>query len=573
MVKVMRCLTLVMFAALLGSLCQGQEYPYRWVYVSRSLQQDSDVVDIKNIVKTASESGLNGMVLAAGLDRLDGRDPEYFTRLKQVRQLCKQRDFEIIPIVLSVGYGGSVLAQDKNLAAGLPVKDALFVVENNQAHFVPSTTAKIMNPGFEQYNGSHLKGYNFHDRPGEVSFIDTRVFNSGRTSLRFENFGNYEHGHARVMQEVKVDPHRCYRVTCTVRTESLEPEGAFRIMVLSSGEGVPPSNRKQGQDGLATCRNLAPCDPRVPSTSDWCEVTMGFNSLGYDRVRIYLGAWGGQSGRFWIDELRVEEVGLLNVLRRPGTPVTVQDEQTGLVYKENKDYAPIADPQLNFRFDHEPAAIEIPPGSKIRNGRRLRVSYYHGMAINRGQVTICMSEPKVYEIWDRQIRLLHELLAPSRYLLSMDEIRAGGACQACKKRKATMAQILGDCITEQVGIIRNVNPQAEVLVWSDMLDPNHNAHAGYYLVDGDFTGSWNYVPEDLVIVCWYYDKRAESLAFFSSLGFRTMAGAYYDGDTLDNPSGWLDVLEATPGASGIMYTTWRNKYDLLAPFGNLVSSR
>ena len=237
-----------------------------------------------------------------------------------------------------------------------------------KAYFVPGTTAKIMNPGFEQYEGNSLKGYNFHDRPGVVSFIDTRVFNSGSASLRFENFGNYEHGHARVMQEVKVDPQRCYRVSCMVRTDSLVPEGAFRVMVLSP-EG----------------RNLAPWDPGVPSTSDWRPVTMGFNSLNCNRVRIYLGAWGGQSGRFWIDELKVEEVGLLNVLRRPGTPVTVQDEQTGLVYKENKDYAPIADPQLNFRFDHEPVAIEISPGSKISSGRRLKVSYYHGMAINRGR--------------------------------------------------------------------------------------------------------------------------------------------------------------------------------------------
>jgi hypothetical protein len=564
MVRVMRFLTLVIFVSLLSSVCQGQdrkvsltgEYPYRWVYVSRSLQRDSDVVDIKNIVKTASESGLNGMVLAAGLDRLDGRSADYLERLKQVRQLCKQQDFEIVPIIFSVGYGGSILAEDKNLAAGLPVKDALFVVENNQARFVPGITAKITNPGFEQYEGNNLKGYNFHDRPGEVSFIDKEIFSSGRASLRFENFGNYEHGHARVMQEVNVDPHRCYRVSCMVRTESLEPEGAFHIMVLSP-------------DG----RDLAPWDPKVLSTSDWRQITMGFNSLGYEKVRIYLGAWGGQSGRFWIDELRVEEVGLLNVLRRPGTPITVQDEQTGLVYKENKDYASITDPKLNFRFDHEPAAIEIPPTSKISDGRRLRVSYYHGMAINNGQVTVCMSEPKVYEIWDKQIRLLHEILTPSRYLLSMDEIRAGGSCQACKKRNMTMAQILGDCITEQVRIIRNVNPQAEVLVWSDMLDPNHNAHADYYLVDGDFTGSWNYVPEDLVIVCWYYEKRAESLAFFSSLGFKTLAGAYYDGDTLDNPNGWLDVLKGTPGASGIMYTTWRNKYELLAPFGNLVTER
>ena len=560
----MRFLTLVIVVGSLVSICQGQshkapsagQYPYRWVYVSRSLNRDSDVVDIKNIVKIASESGLNGMVLAAGLDRLDDRDPAYFKRLKQVSQLCKQQNFEIIPIIFSVGYGGSILAQDKNLAAGLPVKDALFVVRNNQAHFMPTTTAKIQNPGFEQYSGNRLKGYNFHDRPDEVSFRDTRVFNSGKASLRFENFGKYEHGHARVMQEVKVDPYRCYRVSCMVRTESLEPKGTFRIMVL-------------GPDG----RNLAPWDPRVPSTTDWRQVTMGFNSLGYETVKIYLGAWGGKSGRFWIDELTVEEVGLLNVLRRHGTPVTVKDERSGFIHKEGKDYAPIEDPRLNFRFDHESAPIEIPPGSTIRDGTRLRVSYYHGMAINNGQVTVCMSEPKVYEIWDKQIGPLHELLSPSRYLLSMDEIRAGGSCQACKKRNMTMAQILGECIAEQVRIIRNVNPNAEVLVWSDMLDPNHNAHADYYLVDGDFTESWNYVPKDLVIVCWYYDKRAESLAFFSSLGFRTMAGAYYDGDTLENPNGWLDVLEATPGASGIMYTTWRNKYELLAPFGNLVTER
>jgi hypothetical protein len=136
-----------------------------------------------------------------------------------------------------------------------------------------------------------------------------------------------------------------------------------------------------------------------------------------------------------------------------------------------------------------------------------------------------------------------------------------------------MGQILGDCITRQVRLIRNVNPEAEVLTWSDMLDPNHNAHGDYYLVDGDFAGSWNYVPKDLVIVCWYYEKRNESLKFFSSFGFKTLAGAYYDGDTLENPKGWLQTLEHTPGALGIMYTTWQNKYGLLGPFGDLVSGK
>ena len=356
------------------------------------------------------------------------------------------------------------------------------------------------------------------------------------------------------MQELKIHPHRCYRISCWVRTEQLEPEGSFRISVLSP-------------DG----RNLAPWDPTVPSTTNWRNVVMGFNSLNYDRVRVYLGVWGGKSGRFWIDDLQVEEVGLLNVIRRPGTPVTVRSEETGMIYKEGKDFAAITDQRLNFRFDHDPPAIKILPAGTIKNGEHLRVTYYHGMAINRGQVTACMSEPKVYEIWKNQAKLIHEHLAPARYLLSMDEIRAGGTCRACKKRKMTMAQILGDCVTKQVEIIREVNPDAEVLIWSDMLDPNHNAHDNYYLVEGDFAGSWNYVPKDLVIVCWYYRKRIESLKFFSSLGFKTLAGAYYDGDNLDNPRGWLEALEHTPGACGIMYTTWRNKYKLLAPFGDLVT--
>lgn len=546
----------VLLLACLGSLCQGEVLPHRWVYVSRSLNSDGDIVDIKSITRTAAESGLNGMVLAAGLDRLDRQSQSYFARLEQVRRICKQNNIEIIPIILSVGYGGSIFAHDKNLAAGLPVTDALYVVENGRANFVPDSPAVITNAGFEKYDGDRLMGYRFHDRPGEVSFMDRKVYRGGRASLRFENFGRYEHGHARVMQEIDVQPQRCYRLRCLVRTESLEPAGTFRVSVLAA-------------DG----RSLAPWNPGIPATTDWREVVMGFNSLDYDKVRIYLGAWGGVSGRFWVDDLSIEEVGLLNVLRRPGTPVRVRSERTGIVYRENKDYAAIADPGLNFKFDHDSTAIEILPAGKIRNGERLRVSYYHGMAINRGQVSACMSEPEVYEIWERQVRLLHERLAPKKYLLSMDEIRAGGACQACKKRGLTMGQILGDCVTRQVEIIRSVNPDAEILIWSDMFDPSHNARANYYLVDGDFTDSWNYIPQDLTIVCWYYDIRAESLGFFSSLGFKTLAGAYYDGDTLDNPMGWLDVLDYTPGASGIMYTTWQNKYELLGAFGDLVGNR
>ncbi len=556
MTRTFKCLLSSVLFASLASFCQAKEYPYRWVYVSRSLQSDKDVEAIERIVQTAAAHGLNGMVLSAGLDRLDKQSAESLERLKKVREICEKAHVEIIPGIFSAGYGSSVLAYNRNLAAGIPVIDAPFVVRNGEAVLDSERPPQIVNGGFERHKGDRFEGYQLQDRPGEVSFADSQVFKSGGVSLRFENFGRYEHGHARVMQEVEVRPHRCYRLSFRVKTDGLEPKDAFRILVL-------------GVDG----RDLAPYDPGIAATTDWRHVIMGFNSLGYDKVRVYAGVWGGKAGRFWIDDVQIEEVALLNVLRRPGTPVTARNAGTGESYEEGRDFGVIRDKTLTFRFDHEPPKVTIPPESRISNGQRLKISYYHGMGVNAGQVSICMSEPEVYEIWSRQAALMHKYLASSKYLLSMDEIRAGGSCQACKERHLSMAQILGDCITKQVAILRRPDPKADVFCWSDMLDPNHNAHGNYYLVDGDFTGSWDCVPKDLGIVCWYYEKRKESLAFFSSHGFRTLAGAYYDGDTLENPRGWLDALDATPKAVGIMYTTWQNKYDLLGPFGDLVRDR
>jgi len=551
------CLALLGIALLVQASQAGMPvYPNRWVYVSRGLHKDGDVEEIRDIVRTASEHGLNGMVLATGWDRLDLQPPHFFARLEQVKAICQQHKTEIIPILFSAGYGGSVLAHDKNLAAGVPVRDALFVVKGGEARLVPDPAVAVANPGFEEFKGHRLAGYGFHDKPGEVSFADKAVFHGGKASLRFESFGADPHGHARVMQEVAVKPHRCYRVSVWVKTEGLEPKGCFRVQVLT----------EKG-------RALAPFDPQVPATADWRQVVLGFNSLEFDRVRLYVGGWGGKAGRFWVDDLEIVEVGLVNVLRRPGTPLAVRGETSGTAYEEGKDFAPVADPKLNFRFDHDGPPIKLLTGSRIQEGERLRVSYYHGIAINHGQVTVCMSEPKLYDVWREQARLIQKHLAPSKWLLSMDEVRAGGSCEACKSRKMTMGEILGDCITKQVQMIRDVNPKAEVLCWSDMLDPNHNAHGDYYLVEGDFAGSWQHVPKDIVIVCWYYDKREPSLAHFSKLGFKTLAGAYYDADTLDNPKGWLDALDKTPGAIGIMYTTWQDKYKLLAPFGDLVSKR
>jgi len=553
---VKRLLLVALLAALAAPLAaQVKTYPYRWVFVIRSLRTDKDVDEIREIARVAAAHGLNGMVLSSGLDRLERQPPDYIERVRKVKAILDEFHLELIPQIFSAGYGSGILAFDRNLAEGIPVKDALFVAGKGEARLEPDPPVTLVNGGFEEFTGNTVKGFRFSEQPGTVSFVDREIFKEGRTSLRFENFTANEHGHGRLMQEVAVRPHRSYRVTCWLKTEALEPAGAFRIQALAP-------------DGPS----LALVSFRIAPTTDWRKLTMGFNSANCDKVRLYAGVWGGKSGKFWVDDFRIEEVGLVNVLRRPGTPITVRNEKTGAVYEEGREYAAISDPNLNFRFDHEGPAIRMLPGGRIREGDRLRVDSYHGLAVNDGQVTICMSDPQVYQIWREQARRLHELLAPNKYLLSMDEIRAGGSDLTCKRRGMSMAQILGDCFTQQFNMLRRLNPKAEIFTWSDMLDPNHNAHANYYLVDGDYAGSWNHVPREMRIACWYYNKRNESLAFFSKLGFKTLAGAYYDGDTMENPQGWLESLDKTEGALGIIYTTWRNKYELLPAFGDLVKT-
>ncbi|HXK62274.1 MAG TPA: hypothetical protein PLP42_20500 [Acidobacteriota bacterium] len=538
--------------------------PFRWVRVGARLRSDKDLEQIQSIIQTASEHGLNGIMLSGGLDTLDLQPPEFKQRLATLRRICEEAKIDIIPSIFSTGYGSALMARNKNLAEGLPVRDALYVVKGKEARLEPDPPTPIRNGGFENVQGKQLDGFELNGEIGTTVFLDTSTKRSGKSSLRFENFDRQPEGLIRLSQTITVHPYRNYRISCWVKSENLVSpdqfgEKAFQLEVFGGEEK----------------RRLQYENPRLGENDDWHQVAVGFNSWGYDKVIISPAVTGVAKSRFWIDDLQVEEVGLLNVLRRPGTPLEVRSEKTGVVYEEGKDYAPISDPNLNYRYDHDGPPIKLVEGGRIKEGERLRVSFYHPVLIYNSQVPACLSEAEPYEIWAEQARLIHEALAPRFYFLSADEQRALGTCKACADRRLSLGEIMGDCITRQYKLIKAVNPDAEVLVWSDMLDPNHNADKRdyYYLTSGNFYGAWNHVPKDLIIGCWHYRRRDVSLKHFSELGFRTLAAAYYDADDLENPKGWLKSLEKTPRAVGIMYTTWLRKYDLLAEFGDLVSGK
>ena len=185
------------------------------------------MADVSRLVETASLHGINGVVAPLGLDTLSLQKPDYFRRLEQIRRVCERNRVELIPAIFSVGYGDSFLAYDPNLAEGLLVEDAPFLVSGHEAKLAVQDPVRLAKGGFEDCEGASPSGFNDCDQPGEVSFIDSAIKHGGRASLRLENFTANPYGHGRVVQAVSVHPHRCYRVTIWVKAEGLQPSGPF----------------------------------------------------------------------------------------------------------------------------------------------------------------------------------------------------------------------------------------------------------------------------------------------------------------------------------------------------------
>src|SRR2546423_10349773 len=102
---------------------------------------------------------------------------------------------------------------------------------------------------------------------------------------------------------------------------------------------------------------------------------------------LYVGTWSGKAGRLWWDDLSVEEIGLVNVLRRPGCPVTVRGEN-GTTYEEGRDFEKIVDPQLHpWKAYHTPPVIRLTANTRIAAGERLRGGHYPPLLLYEDRVT------------------------------------------------------------------------------------------------------------------------------------------------------------------------------------------
>ncbi|HET6248807.1 MAG TPA: hypothetical protein VFE47_14010 [Tepidisphaeraceae bacterium] len=506
--------------ALFVSQVRAGEKPELWLYYPTNLLVDQNLDKAKEIWGRAAAAGYDHVLIAdSKFSRLPSMDKRYFQNCDKAKKIAEGLKLQLVPALFSVGYSNDILSQDPNLAEGLPVKDQLFIVKNGTA---------------EPAGSIHFGKMAFHDDSVSVDG-NTATVHAGKSSARFTF-------------KLPVTPFRCYHISVKIKTADLHSRPEIKALA--------------GERGLQW-QNL-----QVKPTQDWTQCDVVFNSLDNAEVNVYFGIWDEVRGSLQWKDWSIEEVGLVNVLRRPGAPCIVKEESTGKVLKEGTDFEPIVDPRLGnnpfageYDSYHTPAAIH----TKLPDGTKLLVSWYHPAIVYDGQVSACISEPKFQQLLADQARRMKEIWGAPLYMMSHDEFRTCNFDEACESKKQTPGELLAANVRECTKLLR---PQ-KAAVWNDMFDPYHNAVKGpYYLVNGPYTNSWEGLDKDVLVVNWNHGKRDQSLKFFADRGNRQLIAGYYDND-LSEFSQWLASAKKVNGVVGYMYTTWRGDYSAIEKFAKM----
>jgi hypothetical protein len=508
-----------------------------WLYCSKNLWVDKNIDELQTLFARAGKAGYTHVLLTdSKFSKLGDMDAHYFRNIERVKQIAAQNHLEIVPALFSIGYSNDLLWHDPNLVEALPIRDALFVVKGGEARLVPEVST-----GFKGGDLTNLKDWDWHD--------ETVVTNEGAVLIKDPKGQN-----ARLSQKLKLTPFRQYHIS--VRVKAQDFRGTPEVKVLAGGRAL-------NYNSLG-----------VKRTQDWTTHHAVFNSLNNTNAQLYLGCWGGQTGSLWFDDVVVEEVGLVNLVRREGAPLVIRSDGSNTALIEGQDFEHLIDPRMGVKpwkgeYDiyHDPPVIK----ATLPDGTRLRVSYYYAATTLEDQAMICPSEPKTIELLRDQARRMHDAWHAKGYMMSFDEIRVLNWCAACEKRHLDAGTLLADAARTCAKILREANPGGRIYVWSDMFDPNHNAHKDYYLVRGDLTGSWEGLEPDITIIPWYFERRAASLKFFADRGHRQVIAGYYD-HAPEQATEWLKAAQPFSGVEGIMYTTWEHKFNDLERFAEIVKA-
>ncbi|MFB3890991.1 MAG: hypothetical protein ACE15C_03090 [Phycisphaerae bacterium] len=539
--------------------------PQHWMWLMTNLLTDEGYNSAVKLMERSAKIGFTGIAVYDSKFAKAKLYPDYGARLQKFRKACTDAKMQLIVGVAPMGYADELLANDPNLAEGMPVRDAVFAVKDGK--LVPDDEGvKLVNGDFADVKDGKVVGWEL----GDLMKVDDEVKYEGKRSLRLDD-GPGAGG--RIVQKVNVKPWHYYHVSVAIKMKDYEgkdnriqPYAFAKDLVLA---WQPPQ--------VKTDKGFLPLN--VAKTCDWTRIHTTFCSLDNTEINLMIGRWDGKSGKIWYADVQLEPGGFVNIIRRESLPLKVTSavppnaDVVPTQYVEGKDFSEVRDPKLlndprpgYYTIWHDVPAVTIPEGSKLKNGDKVAVSYNFTVSCGKaGQMNCCFSEPKVYDLVKQQIEYMKANGNPDIYFMAHDEIRLLGWDDSCARRNMTCGQLLADNAKKCTEIIEKVDPGKPIFVWSDMFDEFHNARKTnddgtpfiMYLDKGagPFFGSWEGLGKQVGLVNWNGGSE-RSYKNFSKLGHQQIISCSSPAKITE----WLKMAGKLDGVAGVMYTTWTGDY-------------
>lgn len=555
-------LCLSMFAAPFGE---------RWVYYSGDLIGDDQTIrKTLTFLEQAQAAGVTHLLITDG-PQIGREVPEEMLRgAARVLSAAANHRITIVPGVYPIGYSGRFLGKYPELAAGIPVRDARFVVKAHRGIPDSGETPTLENPGFENFPNGKIAGWDQQDVRGPFLTADPEIKHAGKASLKItalDKLPKESRGQVRLGQTLKVKPFHSYVFSAWIRSENLQAEGEDYVWLFSGNR-----QRRHSYTNLG-----------VAATQDWTHHSIVFNSLEADTIDFSVGVSDAKRGTIWFDDVEIKPAGFTYLVRRTITPLSVRSEDGTIVYREGEDFEPLETQPLWFKKE-VPAApeLKLTKGSRIRESQTLLVSFFHSTTIYNDQEICSIQEPRVFELMEEQVRKTLKVWPTGSLFMNYDEIRIGGWEAQPQGENLTPGQMLAQHVRRGVEIIRKHTPRTKIYVWSDMFDKYHNAfpfdepafepgRRSYYLCKGNWDGSWEGLPREVVLMNWNgTENAAKSLRWFAGRGHRQVIAGYYDGDPRQNIEMWIKASEGVSNIDGMMYTTWQDNFGKMPEFFRLL---
>ena len=217
-----RSLTLILALCFVG-LARADAPRELWLYCPANLLVDENVDRLEAIWRRAAAAGYTHILLAdSKFSRLEQMDDRYFKNVERVKTIAATNRLTVVPALFPVGYSNDLLFHDPNLAEGLAVKDALFVVRGNEAKVEADPPVK-------------LDRMLFHD--DSIRIDPAGVAKATPTDAN-----------ARMAFGLSVKPRRCYHVSVQIRTRDFT--GSPEIKALAGKRRPVAEPRREADAGL-----------------------------------------------------------------------------------------------------------------------------------------------------------------------------------------------------------------------------------------------------------------------------------------------------------------------------------